>query len=111
PHPLWCSRVRTLTFGCYDQVPRIFDYLTLNRPSDQLSPRTPAAIFRRDSHINVSLSRSPKFARTHSVMPFGPSAAFTGVAIPVEAHLPSPCPGRKSFIYRFYADSPSKSFI
>src|SRR5882762_5184653 len=44
----------------------LFAHLHLNRPSDQLSPRTPAAIFEFDVRANASPTGSPNFRRDHS---------------------------------------------
>jgi len=42
-------------------------HLPLNRPSDQLSPRTPPAIFTQRSRTNVSLALPSNFSRHNSV--------------------------------------------
>src|SRR6266403_880091 len=52
---------------------RLFAQLHLNRPSDQLSPRTPAAIFDLDVRANASPTGSPNSSRDHSA--FGETRA------------------------------------
>jgi hypothetical protein len=46
-----------------------FVHLNLNRPSDQLSPRTPAVIFDLDVRAHASLTRPPNFLRHQYVFP------------------------------------------
>jgi len=52
---------------------RLFAHLHLNRLSDQLSSRTPAAIFEFDIRANASPTGSPNFSRDHSA--FGETRA------------------------------------
>jgi hypothetical protein len=53
------------TDGTFSDVLEL-GHLHLNRPSDQLSPRTPAAIFKADVRTDASLDLSSNLSRPNS---------------------------------------------
>jgi hypothetical protein len=54
---------QTERFPCFPEI----DHLPFNGPSDQLSRRTPPAIFNLDARIDASLGASPNLSRDNSI--------------------------------------------